>query len=84
MGERKFTQYPTEGKTEFNGITLTAERYTELLNAERDAKMLKNLIAERAGEPYGSISSMEIEILVLLLGITPNKPEEESEGAENG
>lgn len=83
MIERAYDLEPFPESVEHAGIILTIERYNELLRAERDAEMLKALIAEKAPKGYESICPSELELLALIFGLLP-KELEESEGAENG
>lgn len=50
-----------------NGVTITAERYTELILAEHENKLLKKAILRKVqnGESYVCLSADE---LVLLIG----------------
>lgn len=68
------------GKVIVRNVHLSVERYNELLQAERDAQLLKNLIAQKAKGLFDSISTAEIEVIAKLFGLYP----EESEVPENG
>lgn len=84
MGNRAYTLLTSSERIENAGITLTAERYAELLRAERDAEMLKTLIASKAHKGYENICPSELDLLAQLFGLLPKESEEESEEEENG
>ena len=64
-------------------VHISIERYGELLRAEQDAERLKDFILQKLTEPYGSISSSEIETIAKMIGLLPEIAKE-GEGAENG
>jgi hypothetical protein len=70
------------GNCEFvTSVYISTERFAELLTAERENVIFRNLIRGRLNEEYGSISSSEVKLIAELLGIVKK---EESEEKDNG
>lgn len=65
-------------------VHLPIERYNELLQAERDAQLLKDLFTQKAKSLFESISASEIEVIAKLFGLYPNEPYVKREDVENG
>lgn len=57
-------------------IHISTERYNELLQAERDAQLLKALITQKAKSLFEGISASEIEVIAKVFGLYPEEPSE--------